>query len=114
MQTNEKAIELITAKATDSVKAFLDHSYLEAKIAEMTEKGTKEVNPTTVVQNVGKKLSFSEDTINGVLEHFIRGGQTTAGGVMQAITSYAQTVDDADLAYSLEDRAVEALDIAAA
>lgn len=113
-ETNEKAIELITAKATDSVKAFLDHDYLEAKIAELTEKGTKEVNPTTVIQNVGKKLSFSEEVIEGVLDHFIRAGQVNAGGVMQAITSYAQTVDDADLAYSLEDRAVEALDLAAA
>ena len=34
--------------------------------------------------------------------HFIRGGQLTAGGVMQAVTSVAQTLDDADAAHEME------------
>jgi hypothetical protein len=49
-----------------------------------------------------------------ILAHFIRGGQLTAGGVMQAVTSVAQTLDDADAAHEMESQAVRALDIAAA
>jgi hypothetical protein len=48
-----------------------------------------------------------------MLDHFIRAGQTTAGGVLQAVTSYAQTVADPEQAYALESTALSALDLAA-
>ena len=50
---------------------------------------------------------------DAILGHFIRGGQLTAGGVMQAVTSVAQTLDDADAAHELEAQAVRVLDLAA-
>src|SRR5690554_8025350 len=49
----------------------------------------------------------------GILEHFIQGGQPTAGGVMHAVTSYAQTISDADRAYEIEERGMDALAFAA-
>ena len=49
----------------------------------------------------------------GRLAHFIRGGQLTAGGVMQAVTSVAQTLDDADTAADLESQALRVMDLAA-
>jgi hypothetical protein len=50
----------------------------------------------------------------GRLDHFIRGGAITAGGVLQAVTSYAQEVDDPDEALNLEESAVRAMELAAA
>ena len=38
----------------------------------------------------------------------------TAGGIMQAVTSFAQTVPDGDRAASLEDSAFRALELASA
>ena len=51
--------------------------------------------------------------MTGKMAHFIRGGQLTAGGVMQAVTSIAQTLDDADTAHDLEAQALHVLDLAA-
>jgi hypothetical protein len=51
--------------------------------------------------------------VTGKLAHFIRGGQLTAGGVMQAVTSVAQTLDDADTAADLEAQALRVMDLAA-
>jgi hypothetical protein len=48
------------------------------------------------------------------LSHFIKGGSLTAGGVMHAVTSVAQTLDDADVAHDLESRALKILQLAAA
>jgi hypothetical protein len=50
---------------------------------------------------------------DAILAHFIRGGQLTAGGVMQAVTSVAQTLDDGDTAHDLEAQALRAMDLAA-
>mgnify|MGYP001498055032 CR=1 FL=1 len=52
---------------------------------------------------------YSEEQISGIMDHFIKGGDTTAGGVMQAITAYSQTVQDVDQAIMLEESAVRAL-----
>ena len=51
--------------------------------------------------------------VAGKLAHFIRGGQLTAGGVMQAVTSAAQDADP-DTAYEMEAAALPALRLAAA
>jgi len=49
-----------------------------------------------------------------VLDHFIRGGDPTAGGLMAAVTSFARTVDDADTAFEIEAQGLRALELAAA
>ncbi|MET8642910.1 hypothetical protein ACFVHS_37650 [Streptomyces sp. NPDC057746] len=48
-----------------------------------------------------------------ILTHFVRGGQMTAGGVMQADTSTAQTLTDTDQAAALEALELPALTAAA-
>ncbi|MFJ2629324.1 hypothetical protein ACIO6T_39695 [Streptomyces sp. NPDC087532] len=60
-----------------------------------------------------KQLNIPDETADAILRHFIKGGQTTAGGVMQAFTSVAQTVKDADAAHTLEAKALDALALAA-
>jgi hypothetical protein len=42
------------------------------------------------------------------------GGQRTAGGVLQAVTSYAQTIASADVANEIEAQGIKAMELAAA
>jgi hypothetical protein len=66
-------------------------------------------------RDIKPKVShITELTVIGKLAHFIRGGDLTAGGVLHAVTSTAQTLSDADAAHEMESQAVRALEIAAA
>lgn len=113
--TQQKALKLVTAQARDAVASFLDRDYIDASLARLAEKaGVAVTNPVKAIEVVAKTLSFTNEQRDGILDHFIRGGQVTAGGVMQAVTSFAQTVESADAAYDLEATAVRALEIAAA
>jgi len=113
--TQQKALALVTAQARDAVKAFLDPEYVEKALSKIEAKASKRIeNPAQVIEIVSKQLSFTDEQSEGVLAHFIAGGQVTAGGVMQAVTSFAQTVSNPDVAYDLELAAMKALDIAVA
>jgi hypothetical protein len=61
----------------------------------------------------GTTLRFPAEVQDTVLNHFIRGGDTTSGGVLHAVTSAAQTLPDADAAYDLERHGLEAMSLAA-
>ena len=112
--TMEKELALITARARDAVATFLSTGYLLDKIAELERKaGVPVTHPDQTVRQVAKAARFSDELADAILGHFIRGGQLTAGGVMQAVTSVAQTLDDADAAHDLEAQAVRVLDLAA-
>jgi hypothetical protein len=112
--TQRKALELIQAKTRDAVTTFLDTDYMTRVITGITEQATiKLANPAATLTTLSKKLGFDETTSTGILSHFIQSGDITAGGVMQAITSYAQTVPDADDASELESAALPALQLAA-
>jgi hypothetical protein len=111
--TERKALELITAQTRDAVTAFLDHDFVEMMLDSIARKVAEPLsNAQEAIEYVAKKLAFSEETTAGVLDHFIRGGQVTAGGVMQAVTSYAQTVESPDAAFELESNAMKALELA--
>lgn len=113
--TEQKNIALVTAKTRDAVATFLDHDFMVKAIRGLEEKaGIAIENPAEAVKIVSKRLTFDEATTAGVLDHFIRGGQVTAGGLMQAVTSYAQTIEDADKAYDVEAQGVKAMEFAAA
>jgi hypothetical protein len=115
-ETMRKNLAVMASMATDAVTSFLDVDYVEMCVARLEEKAGVELkDPAKTVEVVGKALRFSEATQRGVFDHFIKGGQVTAGGVMNAITAYSQ--DDAvpaDLAHDLEAVAVQALEMAAA
>jgi hypothetical protein len=114
-ETRRKNVELVTSQASDAVATFLDVDYVERKIDEMSGKAEKLVKDAAkVVEVVGKQLRYSETEQAGILDHFIQGGMLTAGGVMQAVTSFAQTLDDPDAAYELENSALAAMELAAA
>jgi hypothetical protein len=93
----------------------LSTGYLLDKITQIERTaGMPVTHPDQTVRQVAKAAKFSDDTADAILAHFIRGGQLTAGGVMQAVTSVAQTLDDADAAHDMEAQALRALDLAAA
>ena len=112
--TQEKELALITARARDAVATFLSPAYLQAKVTEIERKaGVPVSHPEETVRHVAKAAKFSDELAEEILAHFIRGGQLTAGGVMQAVTSVAQTLDDADTACDLEAQALRVMDLAA-
>ena len=112
--TLEKELALITARARDAVSTFLSPDYLLAKVTEIQRKaGIPVRRPEEIVRQVAKTVKFSDEMADAILSHFVRAGQLTAGGVMQAVTSVAQTLDDADTANDLEAQALRVMELAA-
>lgn len=109
-ETRRKNVELIKEQTKDAVRTFLNPQYVADKVAELERQAGIEVTaPEKQVKAVCKRLSFSETEADGILGHFVKGGQLNAAGVMNAITSYSQTLDNADRARVLDDAAVESM-----
>lgn len=112
--TERKNLDLIAAKTRDAVSTYLNVEYMQKVITELEEAaGVAVTKPADKIKEIGKALAYDQATIDGVLDHFIKGGQITAGGVMQAVTSFAQTLTDGDAAADLEGSAIKALEFAA-
>lgn len=112
--TQSKELAFVTAQTRDLVKLALSQEYLEAKIAELEENSDVVVeNPQKAIEVLAKKLAFSKSEQEGILQFFYMGGQHTAGGILQAVTSFSQTLD-ADAAYDLDGKAIRAMEMAAA
>lgn len=113
-ETQRKSLELVTAQTRDAVSTFLDVEYMTSVIERIeADAATPIERPDDTIKAIGKTLRYSEAEVDGILDHFIRGGQMTAGGVLNAVTSYAQCIDDADDAHELEASALRAFDLAA-
>jgi hypothetical protein len=112
--TRDKTLALITAKTTDAVSTFLNPSYVQDAVRELEkDAGHPVTDPQETIRVVSQRLRFTDAQQSDILNHFIRGGDVTAGGVMHAVSSVAQTLPDADAAHDMESAAVRALDIAA-
>lgn len=112
--TQRAVLSLVMNETRDAVNHFLSADYLETKLRQIeADAGRPVTNPAQVVEDVTKQLNISKERRETILGHFIRGGQLTAGGVMQAVTSTAQTLDNADQAYEMEALALPALRAAA-
>jgi hypothetical protein len=112
--TRDKTLALITAKTTDAVASFLDSAYVERTVRGMEkDAGHPVTDPEAAVRTVCQRLRFTDAQQKDILNHFIRGGDVTAGGVMHAVTSVALTLDDADTAHEMEGQALRALETAA-
>ncbi|WP_405165541.1 hypothetical protein OG203_10805 [Nocardia sp. NBC_01499] len=111
--TYRKELAVITAKTRDKVSEWLSTDFLNARIDELeAQAGAPVTQPDKTIEVLGKKLGFTEAERSGVLSHFIAGGQLTAAGIANAVTSYSQTVADPDRADSLDDLAVQAMSLA--
>lgn len=111
--TQSKELAFVTAQTRDLVKMALSQDYVEAAVARLEENSDKVIaDPEKAIEVLGQRLKFSKEEQAGILKHFLMSGQHTAGGVMQSITSFSQTLD-ADAQYDLDGKAVAALEMAA-
>lgn len=114
-ETRKVNLELVTKQARDAVATFLDPEYVAAKVADIEAKAGKVLDqPIAQVEIVTSRLKIAEGHAALVLDHFMRGGQMTAGGVMHAVTSAAQCIGDPEAAADLEAMGLRALEVAAA
>ncbi|GGQ83559.1 DUF932 domain-containing protein [Couchioplanes azureus] len=114
-QTMRTLLELITAQTTDAVRAYLDVDFVTRAVQELEKAASTPVaKPDDTIKMVSQKLRYTEEQQQGILAHFISSGDVSAGGVMQAVTSYGRSVADADAAYRMETTATQALHLAAA
>jgi hypothetical protein len=112
--TQHAALDVVIKQARDAVAAFLDRDFVARRLAEIErDAGVEVTNPAAILEHVGKTLRFPTEVQDTILSHFIRGGDTTSGGVLHAVTSAAQTLPDADGAYDLERHGLEAMSLAA-
>ena len=112
--TQRKLLTLVTAQARDAVATFLDAGYVQRIIDQIQETASVPVqDPAATVERVSKTMGYTADQQAGVLDHFIRGGVVTAGGIMHAVTSWAQEIDDADRAWEFQSSALDAMQAAA-
>lgn len=109
--TQEKALALVKAQTRDAVTSFLSPEYLTATITRLEEKASETIDTHDRVRTLVKTLKYTDEQVDGILNHFTQGGQMTLGGVVNAVTSYAQTVTDGDDAYTLESRATSLLGV---
>jgi hypothetical protein len=111
--TVKKQLDVISAQARDHVREWLSPRFLAEQVAKLEEQaGVPVTEPHTTVQVLKRELGFTETEREGVLRHFIAGGQTTAAGIANAITSYSQTVADPSRADALDDLALRAMALA--
>jgi len=112
--TLDRQLALVTAKARDAVKAFLSPGYAERIVRGLEKQaGHAVADAARAVEVISGRLRYSEAQQAEILDHFIKGGDLTAGGIMHAVTSAAQVQADGDAAWDLENTALEALSLAA-
>ena len=107
--TNEAAITLVQKQTRDAVATFLSKDYLEQAILRLEAHAADEVRSPEQVKSMAKQLRYTDAEADAILAHFTQGGQLTRGGVVNAITAYAQTVEDGEQAYKLEQQATSLL-----
>jgi hypothetical protein len=113
-QTLRKFLELITEQTKDAVRAYLDVDFVTRAVRDLeAAAGIVVARPDETIKIVGKELKYTEDQQKEILAHFITGADLSAGGIMQAVTSFGRSVADADVAYRMETTATQALHLAA-
>jgi hypothetical protein len=111
-ETRKLELATMTSKIKDSVEAFISEDYWTKQVEKWTALAGKRVGkPEEAVGHVAQALGFSQEEQDTVLRHFLSAGQRTAGGIMHAITSTAQTLANPDRAAEFEGIAVQALEL---
>ncbi|GAA3858576.1 hypothetical protein GCM10022243_25290 [Saccharothrix violaceirubra] len=108
--TQNKHLAVIASQARDAVRHWLSPEFLAEQVDHVEQTAATPVTqPESTVKVVAKRLGFTDAEREGVLRHFIAGGQLTTGGLAHAITSFSQTVADPDRADALDDLALTAM-----
>lgn len=113
MQVSQRTLdankELVASQTIDAINTFLNPEYMNRVIRQL-ETGSDEpiADVEAAIEDVTKRPAFSKADAKGLLASFMDGGDRTRGGLMNAITAYSQTVDDADRAYEMDADALPA------
>ncbi len=110
-ETKNKNIELVISQIKDAIKTFCSQDYLNKVVAEYEEKGSQPLaHPIQAVENMSKFYGMTETRTQSILDYFIKSGDSSRFGAVQAMTFYAHKDADADGQYELECASTEALD----
>jgi len=114
-RTQTRTLELVTSQTADAVRTFLNQDYMNRHLRGIeAAAGTRITDPEATIATVSQRLRFTDSTRAAVFAHFIAGADGTAGGVLHAVTSVAQTLPDPDEAHDLESLGLRAMQLAAA
>ena len=113
-RTIARMLDLIKEQTTDAVRAYLDVDFLTRIVHDLERAaGVSVPKPQNTIKIVSQRLRYTKQQQDDILAHFIQGADLTAGGVMQAVTSVARSIPDADTAFAMESTATRALRLAA-
>lgn len=112
--TKRHEIELIRSQARDAVTTFLSEDYL-GRVASVLEHAGDMIlqRPLVVLEDVAKRLRYSEDERQAIADLFVQSGDTRASGVVQAFTAFARDLDDPDRAAEIEEESFTILELVA-
>ncbi len=108
--TLHKKLAVITAETRDTVMQWLSPQFLNDRVAELEQQAATPIRePEKTLEVVATQVGFSDAERAGILTHFIAGGQLSAAGLANAVTSYSQTVPDPARADALDDLALRTM-----
>ena len=114
-ETMNALLRLITTQTVDTIRAYLNVNFVARAVADLEKAADVMVRkPEATIKVVSQQLHYTKDQQDAILAHFIAGADLSAGGIMQAVTSVARSIHDADAAYRMETTASKALHLAAA
>ena len=114
-ETMKALLELITSQTVDTIRNYLNVDFVARAVGDLERAaGVTVRRPETTIKVVSQQLHYTQEQQDAILAHFIAGADLSAGGIMQAVTSVARSIDDADVAYRMETTASKALRLAAA
>jgi hypothetical protein len=113
-ETLKAANELVRNQVQDAVGQWLSTDFLQAAVDKWSELADVEVvKPVDTIKVIGTELSYTQDEQDDILNKFIKGGDTSAFGISQAITASVQDIANPDRAHELAETHFKAATIAA-
>jgi hypothetical protein len=101
MRLDDQALE---AKMADSVRAFLDQGWFAGLLSDMQDatQGPLISRPIKAVEVLARQVGLGREEGESVLESLIKGSDMSRWGMLNAVTSVANTRQDYDRATELE------------
>ncbi len=95
--------ELVASQTRDAIETFLDADYMNRVLRQIESGSDERIDDVEkAIETVVSRPAFSKADAKGLLAAFMDGGDRTRGGLVNAVTAYSQSVDDADRAYEMD------------
>lgn len=108
--TQQASLDLVLKMSRDAVREFMSYEFLEHWVKSFEEESqTPVADVQGTVEKLAKVEKWTEAEEAGILDRFMRGGQFTAGGAMQAVTAHAQDVVNPERAAALEASGIDVM-----